>query len=62
MKRMSTLWLTTKLAISVRRLAALSECALKHATNKGSEILLGEHEDLTGMAIRFFLSILVLIL
>ena len=58
---MSTLRLTTKLAISVRRSAA-TECALKHATNKGSEILLGEHEDLTDMEIRFFLSILVLIL
>ena len=62
MKRMSTLWLTMKLAISVQRLATPTECVLKHATNSGSEILLGEHEDLTGMEIRFFLSSLVLIL
>ena len=62
MKRMSTLQFTTKLAISVRCLETPTECTLKLATNRGSEILLGEHEDLSGMEIRLFLSILVLIL
>ena len=62
MKRMSTLRLTKKLAISVRLSATPTECALKQATNRGSEIVLAQHEDLSGMEIRLFLSILVLIL